>query len=79
MYRRADAGQTTDEPIVMKSLSKNPQTYDAGEVAGILGISVWAVYEAAKRGALPVIQLSRRTKRFPKVRIDKIATGEEAA
>jgi excisionase family DNA binding protein len=58
---------------------KKPQTYGAEEVAEILGISVWAVYEAAKRGALPVIQLSRRTKRFPKARIDKIAAGEVAA
>ncbi|MDI6814290.1 MAG: helix-turn-helix domain-containing protein [Desulfitobacteriaceae bacterium] len=51
--------------IVPADLEDFPETLVASEVAGILRIPVFRVYELARKGDLPCIKLGRQV-RFPK-------------
>lgn len=43
--------------VVIADLDALPPTLDAQQVAGILGCSVWCLYETVKRGECPVAPL----------------------
>ncbi len=49
------------------------RTYDTGEVAALLGVSPWLIYQQVRAGScpLPHIKLGRRLL-FPKAAIDRL-------
>jgi excisionase family DNA binding protein len=46
-------------------------TFKAEEVAEILGLSVWSVYDAAKKKEIPAVSIGRRLV-FPRVGLEKL-------
>lgn len=49
------------------------RTYDAGQVADLLGVSTWAIYESVRRGECPVdpIRVGRRLV-WPRAAVDRL-------
>jgi excisionase family DNA binding protein len=58
----------------------SPATYRAEEVAELLGVSVWAVYEAVRNGESPVppIRVGRRIV-FARAAVDELLGLKESA
>jgi excisionase family DNA binding protein len=57
---------------------KEPAFVTAQEVADVLGVSKWQVYELAKTDSLPLrtIRIGNRMLRFSRVELERLINGE---
>ncbi len=60
-------------------MSRSPAVYSAEEVAELLGVSDWSVYQAARHHEAPIGTLALKVGRrvvFPRVPIDRLLGRE---